>query len=99
MLLFSNPKFGLKLSVNRYDCKKQYPMEINEAFVFAWIRKYNQARRQLYKDKALLAVGIHAGLLKKSKSIAPELSQEERDRVVYFLREFVRSAGIEVKIQ
>lgn len=74
-------------------------MEINEAFVFDWIRKYNQSRRQIYKDKALLAVGIHAGLLKKSKAIAPELTQEERDRVVYFLRQFVRSAGVQVQIQ
>lgn len=73
-------------------------MEINEAFVFDWIRKYNQSRRQIYKDKALLAVGIHAGLLKKSNAIAPELSHEERQRVLLFLREFLKSAGVEVSI-
>lgn len=73
--------------------------EINESFVFNQIRKYNQARRQIYKDKALLSVGIHAGLLKKQSAIAPELSQPERDRVLYFLRQFASSAGCPVEIK
>jgi hypothetical protein len=73
-------------------------VEINQSLVFNQIRKYNQARRQIYKDKALLTVGIHAGLLKKQVAVAPELSQEERDRVLYFLREFARSAGCQVEI-
>lgn len=67
-------------------------------FVFNQIRKYNQARRQIYKDKALLAAGIHAGLLKKSKAIVPELSDGERQRVLFFLREFLKSAGVEATI-
>lgn len=73
-------------------------MEINENFIVDWIRRYNRSRRQIYKDKALLAIGIHAGLLKKSKSVAPELSEEERQCVLYFCREFLKSAGILAEI-
>ena len=73
-------------------------MGINESFVVDHIRNYNRARRQIYEDRALLAIGIHAGLLKKSKSVAPELSEEERQRVIYFCREFLKSAGILAEI-
>ncbi|AFZ22363.1 hypothetical protein [Allocoleopsis franciscana] len=72
--------------------------KINHSFVFDQIRKYNQTRRQLYRDKALLAVGIHVGLLKKSNAIAPELSNEERQRVLYFLLQFLKSEGCNVKL-
>lgn len=67
---------------------------LNSAFIIDWIRKYNRASRQLYQDRALLAIGIHAGLIKKSSAIAPQLSEEERQRVLYFCREFLKSAGI-----
>ena len=72
--------------------------ELNQNFIFNQIRKYNQARRQIYRDKALLAVGIHAGLLKKSKAIAPELSEEDRLRVLFFLRQFLASSGCNAEI-
>lgn len=73
--------------------------ELNQNFIFNQIRKYNQARRQLYRDKALLAVGIHAGLLRKSKAIAPELSEEDRQRIIYFLRQFLKTSGCEAEIE
>lgn len=73
-------------------------MEIDENLIFNQIRKYNQARRIIYKDQALLRVGIHVGLLKRRMSVTPELTQEERDRVLYFLRQFVTNQGCEVEI-
>lgn len=71
---------------------------MNEQFIFNQIRKYNRATRQTLKDAALSAVGIHAGLLPKSKAIARELSSEERSRVIYFLKQFCTSQGLEVQI-
>lgn len=71
---------------------------MNENFIFNQIRRYNQARRQMYKDKALLAIGVHVGLLKKSSALVPALSTEDRSRVIYFMRQFCQSAGVEVSI-
>jgi hypothetical protein len=50
------------------------------------------------KDAALTAVGIHAGLLVKSRVVMRELTPEEKNRVLYFLRQFVQSQGVEVAI-
>lgn len=73
-------------------------MEVNEAFVVDHIRKYNRARRSMYRDKSLLEIGVHVGLIKKSKAIIPELTDEERQRVLYFCREFLKNAGIKAEI-
>lgn len=73
--------------------------QLNEDFLFKSIRKYNQVRRQTQKDVVLNAVGIHAGLLPRSRNPLPELSQEERDRVLYFLKEFLLQQGIEASIK
>jgi hypothetical protein len=73
--------------MNRPQSKK----EINKDYVFNAIRKYNKllkrpmARQQTYLDAVLSAVGIHAGLLPRSRAIAPSLKPEERHRVVCFL--------------
>lgn len=70
--------------MNRPQAKK----EVNKDYVFNAIRKYNQlkqrpmVRQQTYLDAVLSAVGIHAGLLPKSRAIAPSLELEERQRVV-----------------
>lgn len=72
---------------------------LNQSFILEHIRKYNQARRQLYRDNALLAIGIHAGLLQKRVAIASELTQQERDRVLYFCRQFLKSNAIQAEIK
>ncbi len=76
----------------------QPEMGIDESFVWGQIRKYNQARRQIYKDKALAAVGIHTGLLKSPAKIFPELTEEERSRILYFLRQFLADKGVQVEL-
>jgi hypothetical protein len=47
----------------------------------------------------LTAVGIHAGLLEKKKLVFRTLTREERQRVVYFLRQFLRDQGVEAQIK
>jgi hypothetical protein len=72
---------------------------MNESFIFQQIRKYNSAQRQSLKDAALTAVGIHAGLLVKSRIVMRELTPEERNRVLCFLRQFVQGQGLEISIE
>ena len=73
--------------------------QVNPSFVFNSIRKYNRSQRQTQKDVILNAVGIHVGLLPKNRNPLPVLSQEERDRVLYFLRQFLASQKLEVIIK
>jgi hypothetical protein len=72
---------------------------INPSFVFNQIRKYNKSRRQTLKDAALTAVGIHVGLLEKKSVIIRDLTQEERDHVLYYLQQFLQSQGLKVTIR
>lgn len=72
---------------------------INPNFLFNQIRKYNKSRRQTLKDAALTAVGIHVGLLEKKNVIIRDLTPEERDRVLCYLRQFVEAEGLKVTIQ
>ena len=73
--------------------------QLNENFLFKSIRKYNQAQRQTQKDAVLNAVGVHAGLLAKSRNPLPLLEQEERDRVLNFLKQFLAEQGVEASIK
>lgn len=72
---------------------------LNHSFILEQIRKYNQARRLIYRDRALLAIGLHTGFLKKSHALAPELSQEERERVLYFCRQFLKANAIQAELK
>jgi hypothetical protein len=76
--------------------------EINRSYVLNAIRKYNKQRhtkmRQTYLDATLSAVGIHVKLLPKSRAIAPALALEERQRVVYFLNQFLKVEQIALEI-
>jgi hypothetical protein len=67
---------------------------MHEAFIFNSIRRYNQATRQLQRDCILHAVGRHVNLIERPGQLLPELSQEERDRVLKFLREFLKAEGL-----
>jgi 5-hydroxyisourate hydrolase-like protein (transthyretin family) len=75
--------------------------EINTDYIFNSIAKLNRSNRRIQKDAVLHAVGIHIGLLKKKKNqrLPIILSQEERDRVLYFLRQFLAQQKLEVKIK
>lgn len=73
--------------------------KVNNTFVFAQIRKYNQASRQIYKDRALLAIGVHVGLISRFKAIAPGLSDEERRRILYFIDRFLTSQEIAIELK
>lgn len=68
---------------------------MEEAFIFNSIRRYNQARRQLQQDCILHTVGRHVNLIERPRQLLPELSQEERDRVLQFLREFLDSQNLQ----
>jgi len=67
---------------------------MEEAFIFNSIRRYNQARRQLQQNCILHAVGRHVNLIERPRQLLPELTQEERDRVLEFLREFLKAEGL-----
>ncbi|MBD1926494.1 hypothetical protein H6F74_09590 [Trichocoleus sp. FACHB-90] len=69
---------------------------MNPNFVFNQIRRYNKATSQLYKDAALVAAGVHVGLLQKKNIPARQLTNEERKRILYFLDIFCQSQGITV---
>ena len=73
--------------------------QLNESFLFKSIHKYKRSQRQTQRDAVLNAVGVHAGLLERSSNPLPVLSQEERDRVLDFLREFLKSQKLEVEIK
>jgi hypothetical protein len=76
------------------------PKQINPSFLFDLIRKYNRASHQIYKDRILVAVGLHVGLLQEDRAtLAPILSSEERHTILYFLRQFCESEGISVKFK
>lgn len=73
--------------------------EINPDFVFKQIRKYNSTTRQVHQDRALLAVGIHAGLLAKKRALAPSLKPKERLIVLDFLRQFCEEQGVTLEFK
>ncbi len=72
---------------------------INETLVFNQIRKYNQVRRQTQRDVALHIVGVHVGLLEAKRTPLPTLTEEERQQVLYFLRQFCEQQGVEVLLK
>ena len=72
--------------------------EINESFLFKSIHKYNRVHRQTQRDVILHAVGVRAGLVECRRSPLPILSQEERDRVLAYLREFLASQNLKIVI-
>lgn len=71
---------------------------LNEAFIIRQIHKYNNVKRQLHQDKALTAIGLHAGLLKKKKVFARELTDSERLLVLFFVRQFLVERGMPVVV-
>ena len=72
--------------------------EPSETFLFNSIRKYNRSHRQTQRDVVLHAVGVRAGLLQCRRSPLPILSEEERDRVLSYLREFLASQNLKIVI-
>jgi hypothetical protein len=72
---------------------------MNEAFLFNSIHKYNRATRQSQKDVLLYKIGVHAGLIEKRRSLLPELSVEERSRVIDFLNQFLKSHDFKVFVE
>lgn len=70
---------------------------LNESFVFDQIRKYNTTRRRVHKDRTLLAVGIHAGILAKRNAIAPTLTPNQRFLVLCFLNDFCQERNVQVE--
>ncbi len=73
--------------------------EINQSLIFNQIRKYNQVRRQTQKDVALHIVGVHVGLLEVQRTPLPTLKEEERQRVLYFLKQFCEQQGVQVLLK
>jgi hypothetical protein len=75
--------------------------EWNPDFIYNSIAKYNKSSRRTQQDAILHAVGLHCGLIKpkRNQRLPILLSQEERDRVLYFLRQFLASQKLDVKIK
>ena len=69
--------------------------EPSETFLFNSIRKYNRVDRQTQRDVILHAVGVRAKLVECRRTPLPTLSQEERDRVLDYLRKFLASQGLD----
>jgi hypothetical protein len=75
--------------------------DFNSDFILNSIAKLNRSNRRVQKDSVLHGVGLHVGLLKKKKNqrLPVILKQEERDRVVYFLRQFLVNQGLDVQVK
>lgn len=74
-------------------------INLEESFLFNAIRKYNRVPRQTQKDVVLHSVGVKFGLVEPRRAPLPELSQEERDRVLDRLRDFCKEQGVEVLLK
>jgi hypothetical protein len=72
---------------------------MNEAFLFNSIHKYNRATRQSQKDVLLYKMGVHAGLIEKRRSPLPTLTPEQRQSVINFVNDFLKSQGFSTLIQ
>lgn len=72
---------------------------MNPNFVFREIRRYNQAQSQKSKDAALVAIGLHAEILEKKDIALRDLLPEERNRIIYFLKQFLQQQGLEVALK
>jgi hypothetical protein len=70
----------------------------NESFLLNSIHKYNNRKRQTQRDVILHAVGVRAGLVECRRTPLPILSQEERDRVLDYLREFLSAQGLSISL-
>ncbi|MBD1887948.1 hypothetical protein [Coleofasciculus sp. FACHB-SPT9] len=68
---------------------------IDQNLIFNQIRKYNQAGNQTRKAAALKQVGVHVGLLKKEKR---DLTNEQRQMMIYFLNQFCAYQGVPLVI-
>lgn len=67
---------------------------MNESFLFNSIHKYNCAKRIAQRDSVLFGVGVHVGLIERRDPRRPQLSVEERDRVLGYLRDFLAKEGL-----
>ena len=74
--------------------------ELNHSFLFNMIRKYNRCKRQTQKDVVLHSVGVHAQLdIERQRSLLPTLTEEERETVLNFLRNFLDNQKVDAKIK
>jgi hypothetical protein len=74
-------------------------MTREESFLFSAIRKYNKAGRQTQRDVVLHSVGVQAKLIERKRSLLPELTSEEREQVLKYLRNFCQAQGIEIRLK
>lgn len=65
-------------------------------FIFNQIRAYNKAHKPKLKNRILHAVGAYAELLSQQTILRGELTNEERQRVHYFLIAFCEFEGLKV---
>ncbi|HAA31090.1 MAG TPA: hypothetical protein DCE56_29520 [Cyanobacteria bacterium UBA8553] len=72
---------------------------MNQDFVLRQIRKYGRVSRVTQKDAILTAIGIHVGLLEKKNVVIRELTVEQRDRVLYFVKQFCLTQGLEFEVR
>jgi hypothetical protein len=71
----------------------------NPSFLYRSIRKYNLAKNQTQKDAILKAVGLHAELISHDRHPLPKVTDRERRLVLFFLRLFIASQDLEVKLK
>jgi hypothetical protein len=61
---------------------------MNQDFIESKIRAYREADHPIPKGLALISIGLHAGLIKEDVVWHRLLTQEEKLRVVYFVKQF-----------
>jgi hypothetical protein len=72
---------------------------LREQFLLNQIRRYNAAGRQIHRDRCLLAVGIYVQIFPKEKAkVQPKLTQEERNTILCFLRQFCQQ-GLQIELK
>ena len=67
-------------------------------FIFNQIRAYNKAQKPKLKDRILHAAGAYAELLSQEAILRGELTDAERNAVLFFLIQFCEFQGLKVEI-
>lgn len=72
---------------------------MNESFIYNSVHRYRRAQRQTNKDVILYKIGVHVELIAKQRSPLPTLTDDERQAVIVWTNDFLRSQNFTHLIQ
>lgn len=69
-------------------------VHMNQEFIKSQIRMYGRLSNVFGKSLCLISIGLHAGLLKDEDIYRRNLTREEMQRVIYFIKQFSAANGL-----